>query len=173
MVPIQEERTYWTLCRDIPQTLGVVTASPEEATSHAKSHVAYSGLVMLVVEGRNILCMRKLCRAQSSALEVKNERVERFACTSFYLLLLVFIYSLLFISSSCLLSSFYLLFLFLLLLLSSFSYRLHGPRFRVLMPGNIILHIFILHAEAPTPIGSLFCSYCSIFSCENFSMEKQ
>ena len=42
---------------------------------------------------------------------------------------------------------FYLLFLFLLLFLSSFSCCLHGPRFRVLTPGNIILHIFILHAE--------------------------
>ena len=50
-----------------------------------------------------------------------------------------------------LLSCFYLLFLFLLLLLSSFSYCLRGPRFRVQMPflshGNNILHIFILHAE--------------------------
>ena len=51
-------------------------ASPEAATSRAKSHVACSGLVSLVVEGRNILHVRKLCRAQSSAPEVKNERVE-------------------------------------------------------------------------------------------------
>ena len=82
-------------------TVGVLTASPEAATSHAKSHVACSGLVSLVVEGRNILRVRKLCHAQSSALEVKNECVERFACESFYLLLVVFICSLVFISSSC------------------------------------------------------------------------
>ena len=63
--------------------------SPEAATSRAKSHVACSGLVTLVVEGRNILCVRKLCCAQSSPPEVKNERVERFACESFYPLLLV------------------------------------------------------------------------------------
>ena len=81
--------------------LGVVMASPEAATSRAKSHVACSGSVTLVVEGRNILCVQKLHHAQSSAPEVKNERVERFACESFYLLLLVFIYSLVFICSSC------------------------------------------------------------------------
>ena len=75
-------------------------ASPEAATSRAKSHVACSGLVSLVVKGENILRMRKLYCAQSSAPEVKNERVERFACELFYLLLLVFICSLVFISSS-------------------------------------------------------------------------
>ena len=56
--------------------LGVVTASLEAATSCAKLHEACSDLVSLVMEGRNILCMRKLRRAQSSAQEVKNERVE-------------------------------------------------------------------------------------------------
>ena len=114
--------------------VGVVMASPKEATSHAKSHMACSGLVTLVVEGGNILHVRKLHRPQSFAPEVKNERVERFVCESFYLL-----------------SCFYLLFLFLLLLLSSFSCRLRGPQFRVQMPfllrGNNILHIFILHVE--------------------------
>ena len=78
-----------------------------------------------------------------------------------------------------LLSCFYLLFLFLLLLLSSFFCRLRGPRFRVQTPfllhGNNILHIFILHSHhlhrTSFPIGSLFCSYCSNVSCEDFSME--
>ena len=102
----------------------------------AKSHMAYSGSVTLVVEGGNILRMRKLHRAQSSTLEVKNKRgtirvrIVLSASPGFYLL-----------------SCFYLLFLFSLLLLSSVSCRLRGPRFRVLMPGDIILHIFILHAE--------------------------
>ena len=45
-------------------------------------------LGVVIVEGRNILHMRKFCRAKSSALEVKNEHVERSACESFYLLLL-------------------------------------------------------------------------------------
>ena len=74
-------------------------ASSKAATSRAKLHVVCSSSVSLVVEGGNILCMRELRCAQSSAPEVKNERVDRFE--SFYLLLLVFIYSLVFISSSC------------------------------------------------------------------------
>ena len=82
-------------------SLGVVMASLEAAPSRAKSHVACSGSVSLVAEGGNILYMRKLRCAQSSTPEVKNERVERFACESFYLHLLVFICSLVFISSSC------------------------------------------------------------------------
>ena len=57
-------------------TIGVVTVSPKAATSRTKSLVAYSILVSLVVEGGNILHMRKLHRAQSSAPEVKNECVE-------------------------------------------------------------------------------------------------
>ena len=127
--------------------IGVVTESPEVATSRAKSHVACSGLVSLIVEGKNILHKRKLRCAQSSAPEVKNECMERFACDSFYLHLLVLSAS----PSFYLLSCFYLLFLFLLLLLSFFSCHLRGPRFRVQTPflsrGNNILHIFILHAE--------------------------
>ena len=126
-----------SLVDDEKNTIGVVTASPEAATSHLKSHVACSGLVSLVVEGGNILHVRKLRRAQSSAPEVKNKFVERFvlsASPGFYLL-----------------SCFYLFFLFLVLLLSSFSCRLHGPRFCIRTPfllrGNYILHIFILHAE--------------------------
>ena len=63
--------------------------SLEATTSRTKSHVAYSSLVSLIVEGGNILCMQKLRRAQSSTLEVKNEHVERFMCELFYLLLLV------------------------------------------------------------------------------------
>ena len=90
------------------------------------------------MEGGNILHMQKLCRVQSSAPEVKNGHEER-ACGTICVRIVL--------SASpgfYLLSCFYLLFLFLLLLLSSFSCRLRGPQFRVLMPGNIILHIFIL-----------------------------
>ena len=75
-----------TVSHDTHYALGVVMVSPEAVTSRAKSHVACSGLVSLVVEGRNILRMRKLRCAQSSAPEVKNERVEQFTCESFYLL---------------------------------------------------------------------------------------
>ena len=88
-------------CCSYCEALGVVTTSPEATTLRAKSHVAYSSLVSLVVEGGNILHVRKLYGAQSSAPEVKNKRMERFACESFYLLLMVFVCSLVFISSSC------------------------------------------------------------------------
>ena len=87
-----------------------------------------------------------------------------------------------------LLSYSYLLFLFLLLLLSSFSSRLRAPQFRVQTPSyRVVITFFIysfsmqkslkwasqhLHITS-SPIGFLFFSYCSIFSCENFSMEKQ
>ena len=51
----------------------------------------------LIVESGNILHVRKLLRAKSSAPEVKNERVEAFTCESFYLLLLFFLSALLFV----------------------------------------------------------------------------
>ena len=88
-------------------------AFPEAGTSHAKVDVAFFGWVWLIVESRNILCMLNLLRANSSAAEVKNERVEAFAYESFYLLL----------------PFFYLLFCLYLLLLSFFSCRLRliGP----------------------------------------------
>ena len=92
-----------------------------------------SGL-RLIMESGNILCLRKLLHANSSTAEVKNKRVEAFACESFYLLLL-FLY---------LLSCFYLLFL------SFFSccLRLIGPSTaQSYLPGNNILHIFILHTQ--------------------------
>ena len=103
----------------------VVMASLEVGSSHAKMDVAFSGWVWLIVESGNILCLRKLLRANSSVAEVKNDRVEAFACESFYLLLLFF----------------YLLSCFYLLLLSSFSCA------QSYLPGNNILHIFILHAQ--------------------------
>ena len=81
--------------------IGIVTTSPEAMSSRAKLDVACFCWVSLVVKGMNILRMRKLRRAKSSASEVKNECVERFVCEWFYLLLLFFIYSLVFISSSC------------------------------------------------------------------------
>ena len=68
-------------------TLGVVTASPEAVTLRAKLDMACFCWVSLIVEGRNILHMRKLCRAKSFAPEMKNKHVERFMCKSFYLLL--------------------------------------------------------------------------------------
>ena len=116
------------------KTIGVVTTSPEAKISRAKLDVAFFGWVWFIVERGNILCMRNLLRANSSAAEVKNERVEAFACESFYLLLLFF----------------YLLSCLYLLLLSFFSCRLRliGPFNCVeLLPGNNILHIFILHTQ--------------------------
>ena len=86
-----------------------------------------------------------------------------------------------------LLSCFYLFFLFLLLLLSSFSCRLRGPRFRVQMPflsrgKTFFIYSFSMQKSlkwashhlhrTSSPIGSLFCSYYSNFSCEDFSMKK-
>ena len=146
-------------------------ASPEAGTSRAKLDVAFFGWVWYIVESGNILHMRKLLRARSSAPEMKKERVEAFACESFYLLLLFF----------NLLSCLYVL------LLSFFSCRLHliGPfNYAELLPGNNILHIYSffmyksskwashhLHTTSSL-IGSLFCSYCSNFSYEDFSMEK-
>ena len=105
----------------------VVTASLEAKISRVKLDVAFFGWVWLIVESGNILCVRKLLRAKSSAPEVKNERVKAFACELFYLL-------------SCL----------YLLLLSFFSchLRIIGPfNYGELLPGNNILHIFILHAQ--------------------------
>ena len=63
----------------------------------AKLDVAFFGWVWLIVECGNILYVRKLLRAKSPALEVKNERVEAFAYESFYLLLLFFLSTLLFV----------------------------------------------------------------------------
>ena len=80
--------------------IGVVTASPEVGTSRAKLDVAFFGWVWIIVESGNILHMRNLLRANSSATEVKNERVEVFACESFYLLLLFFLSALLFVSAA-------------------------------------------------------------------------
>ena len=92
------------------------------------------GLFLLGVARRGRWEYSLHAKASPCQTEVKNERVERFACESFYVL-----------------SCFYLLFLFLMLILSSFSYHLRGPRFRVQTPflshGNNILHIFILHAK--------------------------
>ena len=86
-----------------------------------------------------------------------------------------------------LLSCFYLLFLFLLLLLSSFPivFVVLGLGFRC--PSyRVVITFFIysfsmqkslkwashhLHSTSSS-IGSLFCSYYSNFSCEDFSMEK-
>ena len=60
--------------------IGVVTASPEAGSLHAKVDMAFSGWVWLIVESGNILCLRKLLHTNSSAVEVRNERVEVFAC---------------------------------------------------------------------------------------------
>ena len=151
-------------------TLGVVTASSEAETSRAKLDVAIFGWVWLIVESENILHMQKLLRAKSSAPEVKNERVETFVCESFYLLLLYF----------------YLLSCLYLLLLSFISCRLRliGPfnaqsYFQV---ATFFIYSFSMHKSSKwashhlhttsSLIGSLFCSYYSNFSCEDFSMEK-
>ena len=115
-------------------SVGVVMASPEAGSLRVKMDVAFSSWVWLIVERRNILCLQKLLHANSSVAEVKNERVEAFACELFYLLLLFF----------------YLLYCFYLLLLSFFSCCLHliGPSTaQSYLPGNNILHIFILHAQ--------------------------
>ena len=132
-------------------------------TSHAKLDVAFFGWMWLIMECKNILCMRKLPYAKSSASEVKNEHVEAFACESFYLL-------------SCL----------YLLLLSFFScvFASLGPStaqsyFQV---TTFFIYSFSMHKSSKwashhlhttsSLIGSLFCSYCSNFSCEDFSKEK-
>ena len=67
--------------------LGVVTTSPKAGSSHAKIDVAFFGWFWLIVESKNILCLRRPLCANSSIAEVKKERVEAFACESFYVLL--------------------------------------------------------------------------------------
>ena len=67
--------------------IGVVTASLEAGSSRAKIDVAFFGWFWLIVESRNIFCLRRPLHANSSVAEVK-ECVEAFACKSFYLLLL-------------------------------------------------------------------------------------
>ena len=74
----------------IAPTIGVVSASPKARSSCAKIDVAFFGLFWLIVESRNILRLRRPFRANSYAAEVMKERVEAFACESFYLLLLFF-----------------------------------------------------------------------------------
>ena len=121
-------------CNAQVYTLGVITASPEAGTSHAKLDVAFFSWVWLIVESGNILHMRKLLHAKSSTPDVKNERVKAFACEPFYLLLLFF----------------YLLSCLYLVLLSFFSCRLRligSFNCAELLPSNKILHIFILHAQ--------------------------
>ena len=65
------------------KTIGVVKASPEAGTSHAKLDVAFFGWVWLIVESGNILRVQNLLCANSSTTEVKNERVEAFTCELF------------------------------------------------------------------------------------------
>ena len=68
----------------------VVTASPEAGSSRAKIDMAFFDWFWLIVESGNILRLRRPLCANSSAAEVKKERVEAFTCESFYLLLLSF-----------------------------------------------------------------------------------
>ena len=64
-------------------TLGVVTASPEAATSAAKIDVAIFGWFWLIVESGNILLLQRPLRGNSFATEVKKVRMEAFACEFF------------------------------------------------------------------------------------------
>ena len=76
-------------------------ASPEAGSSCAKIDVAFFGWFWLIVESKNILRLRSPLHANSSAAEVKKERMEAFACKSFYLpLLFFFICSLVYICRS-------------------------------------------------------------------------
>ena len=96
-------------------------ASPKVGSSHAKIDVAFFGWFWLIVESKNILHLRRHLRANSFVAEVKKEYVEAFTCESFYLLLLFLFPAL------------------ELFFLSSLWWRY--------LPGNNILHIFILHAQ--------------------------
>ena len=120
--------------KEICSTIGVITASLEVGSSPTKIEVAFFGWFWLIMESKNILFLRRPLLANSFAAKVKNECLEAFVCESFCLLLLFF----------------YLLFFFYLLLLSFFSchLRLIGPStVQSYLPGNKILHIFILHAQ--------------------------
>ena len=64
-------------------------ASPEAGTSCVKLDVVFFSWVWLIMERRNVLCMRKLLRAKSFALEVKNECVEAFMCIEISILDLI------------------------------------------------------------------------------------
>ena len=56
-------------------------------SSRAKIDMAFFSWFWLIVESRNILRLGRPLRANSSTAEVKKERMEVFACESFYLLL--------------------------------------------------------------------------------------
>ena len=131
-----------------------------------KIDVAFFGWFWLIVESRNILCLRRPLHANSSIAEVKKECVEAFACKSFYVLLL-------FLSATL-----ELLFLCLrggvesaMKLKPHWALQLHKVTFQV---TTFFIYSFSMHKSSKwvlhhlqttsSLIGSLFCSYYSNFS---------